>query len=438
VNKLHLVLREWESVGPEDDGLGVTLRGFRFDDPAHRRLAKELTNAGTVRLEELYDGLRIETRSHIGRIQLGRLTLTILPKIGTGELLALFRYAYGLRDVGQLGVASYSFTGDLLQDLIIAQLHSEVRELLERGIARSYLEQEESLASPRGKIAFSRLAVQTNTNSARLPCRHHPRSTDHLLNRVVLAGLALAQYLAEDRGLRIAVSRQRQFFAQLTSVEELSGDLLVRARRKLNRLVAPYESIVQMIEILYFGNLLDLGPTQGQQRLPGFLFDMNRFFQRLMQRFLTDNLRGARVRVESEYGLTGMMRYVPTMNPRRKRAPTPRPDYAIMSKGRVLSLLDAKYRDLWEHSLPREMLYQLAIYALSQPSGSTSAILYPATDPGAEPSRIEVLEPSSGKNAGYVALRPVHLHRMVKEIADQRRATQMSRESWACQLAGIS
>jgi 5-methylcytosine-specific restriction enzyme subunit McrC len=108
-----------------------------------------------------------------------------------------------------------------------------------------------------------------------------------------------------------------------------------------------------------------------------------------------------------------------------------------MSKGRVLSLLDAKYRDLWEHNLPREMLYQLAIYALSQPSGSTSAILYPATDPGAEPSRIEVLEPSSGKNAGYVALRPVHLHRMVKEIADQRRATQMSRESWACQLAGI-
>ena len=114
----------------------------------------------------------------------------------------------------------------------------------------------------------------------------------------------------------------------------------------------------------------------------GFLFDMNRFFQTLIMRFLREHLSG--VAVHDEYRLKGMFEYVQWQNPLARRAPTLRPDFVVMRGGKMLAVLDAKYRDLWENSLPREMLYQLALYALGRGGGErTSAILYPTVDEGA-------------------------------------------------------
>ena len=216
MRELNIALKEWESVGPGDGDQGVLLEAFRFDDSDSRRIAESLTDSQTVEFRELYNGLHIRARSHVGRIKLGRLTLTITPKIGTSELLTLFRYAYGLADMARYRPAEFATSGDLFQDLVIAQLYSEVRELIERGIARSYLEVEEDLAAPRGRIDLVRLAKQGEPET-RLPCRHYPRSTDHLLNQVVLAGLGLAHRMAQDHALAASVGRQRRWLADLAS-----------------------------------------------------------------------------------------------------------------------------------------------------------------------------------------------------------------------------
>ena len=241
--------------------------------------------------------------------------------------------------------------------------------------------------------------------------------------------------MAQDRALAASVGRQRRGFADLASPVLLSSDLLARANRKLNRLVAPYEFIVRLVEVLYFGSLVEMESEEHMQRLDGFLFDMNLFFETLLLRFLSENLPG--FRVDSQHGLTEMMRYVPGHNPRRRHAPRPRPDYAIRQKKKVVGLLDAKYRDLWEHSLPRDILYQLSVYALSQPKGSTAAILYPTTASTATHSLIEIREPSSGGTAGYVALRPVHVGHLARLVEAEGSQGRAAREAAARQLAGV-
>ena len=147
-----------------------------------------------------------------------------------------------------------------------------------------------------------------------------------------------------------------------------------------------------------------------EPRLPGFLFDMNRFFQRLLGRFLRENLPDHRV--QEEKAIKGMMAYAPEFNPRACRAPAPRPDYCVKTKEGKTLFLDAKYRDLWSEDLPREMLYQLAIYALSQRPPGRATILYPTMNSAARDSVVRIYEPSSGNSRAEVVQRPVNLARL--------------------------
>ena len=106
-----------------------------------------------------------------------------------------------------------------------------------------------------------------------------------------------------------------------------------------------------------------------------------------------------------------------------------------MRRGQLLSLLDAKYRDLWEKTLPREMLYQLFVYAISHRHKLQSSILYPTTNPLAKEARIEVTDPVYGKHLGQVCLRPVNLTEIEELVSSNTAVARRQREAFAKRLA---
>ena len=222
------------------------------------------------------------------------------------------------------------------------------------------------------------MALDGGTATATLPCLHHPRIEDTLLNRVLMAGLRLAATMASFVDLRRESRRLASLMEEQVSPIRLDGLMLDRAARLMNRLTTAYSPALSIIRLLVEAQGVVLEGQATTTMLPGFLFDMNAFFQALVSRFLRDNLPGYSVR--DEHGLKGMMRYNPKFNPQRRQSPTPRPDYVVMQQGTIRSILDAKYRDLWENQLPREMLYQLGVYAISHRKQPQSSILYPTTD----------------------------------------------------------
>lgn len=107
-----------------------------------------------------------------------------------------------------------------------------------------------------------------------------------------------------------------------------------------------------------------------------------------------------------------------------------------MSKGDRSLVLDAKYRDLWAWALPRDMFYQLSLYALAQPRPGTATILYPTPHEEAVDAVLELREPSTGAACGRVVLRPVILPRLLVAVESARERTCLA-GAWTRELVTV-
>lgn len=427
---ISVTLKEWERLSPERKS---PLYGYSLgEDFASKQLSDVLNTSGMLNVLPLKDGLQIEATSFVGQIQLGDLCVSVRPKLDGLPLLRLLAYAYRLSDVALLGETSFAHDTAPFQDLLIWRLVAEATNLLRRGLRRDYLRTKELLGSPRGRIDFVAMVNTGGTLTAALPCTHHPRSPDSLPNRILLAGLHLATRLTCDISLRSEVRKLAKLLDDSVSRVVLNKGLWRRWARSSNRLTENYQPALRLIYLLWSSSSISLEGDIKDLSLPGFLFDMNRFFQQLLTRFLEENLSEFSVR--SEHRLLGTLVYASGWNPQKRHDPAPRPDFALVKNGKVIRLLDAKYRDVWETSLPRDMLYQLAIYALSGQGDSRAVLLFATTADGAQESRIVVRDPVTGTSRGMVLIRPVNLKQLDDLIAGPGVEGVRARESYAGRL----
>lgn len=379
-----------------------------------RAIVNTLNTCGIVEITELKNGVRITSNSYVGKIVVGDLDITVNPKINGLPLYTLLKYAYGLGELKLFDNAEHSLETFSFFDLLIYQLMSEAEKIYKRGIGKSYIRKSEPLSSPRGKIDIKELS-KVGTQTCALPCTYFDRSENIVINQIVLAGLKLGIRLVTDNGLKRDLQILSQSFEESIDAIVLNRDTLQKAKNSLNRLMVRYEPILEIINMLFESQGIQLEDKEKIINLNGYFFDMNSLFETLISRLLAEFCTTYSVR--DQHSLSGMFVYTPGFNPKRKKSPTPRPDFALIKDAKVVKLLDAKYRDLWEYTLPREMLYQLAIYAVSGVGNNTATILYPATSDLPTAQKIDVFNPVGGGKLAEVALKPVNLNKVAQLLS---------------------
>ncbi len=406
-------LTEWQVLEP---ACAPQLAGLSFDNhAAARQMAAQISQQQWLKVTELRQGIEICTSSYVGSLTLGDLQINIRPKINFDVLVTLFRYAYGMHDLRLLAQTEHKTESTTFQDILVLQLAAEVSRLISLGLFRRYRQLDSNLALPRGRINIHQLIVQGGIRNAEIPCRYFDRSADNVLNQALLAGLHFCTGQTSDLILRTRLRRLAGNLNLVTTFRPLTSGLIDEALLALSRLNSAYEPALRLISLLHAGTGISFEDKSAAKLiLPGFLFDMNAFFEKLVTRFLAENLVG--YTVMAQHRLSTMMAYAKDKNPKGRHPPTPRPDIAIFRQHTLVGLLDAKYRDLWNNPLPSDMLYQLAIYALSQATQRVATILYPTTDVWARDQVVEIRDPVRGANRAQVILRPVHLPSLADSI----------------------
>jgi len=213
-------------------------------------------------------------------------------------------------------------------------------------------------------------------------------------------------------------------FDDVQAFQPLSMSHIDQAERELTRLTEVYGPSLVILRLILEGMGVEFSSTRNMTRMPGFLFDMNIFFQRLLSRFLKENL--SVIRIEDELHIHNLFKYAEGANPRRRQVPKPRPDYAAFRGKNLIGFLDAKYKDVGATDLPAAWLYQLSIYALAS-QRKISVLLYASMEDSAQFEKIDIHPPVADgvRSRASVCLLPVPMRKLASSSNEAKVTTTL-------------
>ncbi|WP_408890214.1 McrC family protein [Myxococcus faecalis] len=377
----RLVLREWETAHASDHPV---LHNLWTTHPDLERDARRLREGNALRVEDGRQGVSIKAQRHVGVVRLGPLHVTVQPRLAHADLWYILEYGLGIDRLDRPPPVDLLLPEASFADLIALALLEKTKRLSRRGPRRGYARQEEWLSQLRGRIDITCTEKAMPLTRASLPCIHHILSTDIPENRMVRAGLKLAAQAAYSPGLKAELAKLERSWSELCGSLMLDTATLRQMSRELTRLTADYAPILRLITLLHEGrgmsDTLEI-LTPGQERLPGFLWDMASLFERFVERFLREHLKSASVsRQKPIEGLYEVVRAPRGFSARNRE---PRPDILLEREGQVVAVLDTKYKDFKDDYLDRNSLYQMSVYAVAHaPSDAATMpvpviVLYP-------------------------------------------------------------
>ena len=241
-----------------------------------------------------FTGIRdgIKFKSFVGVIQIGGLTIEILPKTDRidssdqdysdwqSALLNMLRVCKYI-SVSSVSEASLKRKYNSILDLYFEMYLSELEKLLHAGFIKNYRKKSANVLALKGRIDFAKNIQRNLIHQERFYTKHQVYDYDHLINQILFKALKALQLLSTNPNI---VDRVSRIISAFPEVSNLKVDSTHFERLKENRKTASYSKSLQIARMI----LLNYSPDirQGQENMLTLLFDMNKLWEEYIYRML--------------------------------------------------------------------------------------------------------------------------------------------------------
>lgn len=330
--------------------VGDVINGIRFEEATFKALALYQEKQKIKYFSLVYNGIKFS--HYVGIIQIGRLTLEILPKADKNNasnpakwqkvLIEMLSYCQLIK-VETLGIGQVQLSSNRILDLYFSRFINKINQLLIKGLPKIYLPIEENLRVLKGRLNLPKQLRKNQLHPERFFVQHTTFSHQHLFNQVLQAALRVLAQVHLTPSLKLQLQQVLAIFPKLPaySVEPRDFDLLFQVKK-----YQPYRELLEISRLILFNFSPDI--RNGQHHLFALLFDMNKLFEEYVFRRLK-LLENDKLKVQRQ-----------TAKPFWQRRMI-RPDL-VFQIGDKKYVLDTKWKVLNRETPSMEDLRQLYIY----------------------------------------------------------------------------
>ena len=352
---------------------------------------------------------------HCGVIGLGGDTIEVLPKIygrddpdaGRNVLLRMLYLARRM-NIAPVGAAGVNLQRHRLLDVFIRNFCEELFTQLRKGALLRYVHREDNLPVLRGRLLIDRQLKLNSGHQGRLYCAFDELVEDNIYNQYIKCALKVVHGQARSLPAKRATTELLyRFDGGRDYRPKECRNWSLPERRDAKR----FESVFRQCG--WFLRGLGQDVRAGERESLSVLFDMNRLFEDFIAAKLRKETRGCGFRVRAQG----------PQNPLVKDGDTPRfrmkPDITFNAGGRVLAILDTKWKVLSEqkdkYGIKQGDLYQMIAYGTRYQCPNLT-LIYPKQDK-IQRDNIELRVPDTDPEM-QIMIRFVDLERLVERGLD--------------------
>lgn len=261
--------------------IGEQSGGVKFKANHLRALAKYNESHKNKYFTLIYQG--IQFKQYVGVIQVGELTIEILPKADRdnkpdkskwhGVLLDMLKVCKYLK-TESISNARLKLKSSNLLDIYIEHFLFETEKIVRKGLVKKYTKRQSNQNSLKGSLQFQKHFTANLVHKERFFVEHQVYDTEHLLHQILNEALLIIPNISRNPNFIDRIKRLQLLFPELARLK--ISDIHFEKIR-LNRKTEHYQFAFAIARML----LLNYSPDvmSGRQNVIALLFNMNGLFE---------------------------------------------------------------------------------------------------------------------------------------------------------------